>query len=178
MQTKRQDFSLYVMMSFGQWIFSALELLPSLFIGDIEYLSKDFHCQVAPTSMRGSLTVSLLGFLFPYSITVYCYLYTMYYVRQHRLAILIIRQRASVRRDMIILRRLAILLTCMTTTAIPHVVLPVVSVILGGLPVWLVSLEWVLTILALVCTSVILPFVSPQLKKLCSTMHLQRTNTT
>ncbi|CAF1328259.1 unnamed protein product [Adineta steineri] len=167
MHSKRQHYSLYIIMSFGQWIFSALELLPSLCIGDIEYLPNDYHCQVALTSMRGSLTVCLLGFLCPYIITVYCYIHTMCYVRRRTLTVLIFQQRSSVRRNLIILRRLVILLTCVISTAAPHGILPIVYSILGELPRWLVPLEWVLTIFALVTISVAILFVSPLVKKLC-----------
>ncbi|CAF1068548.1 unnamed protein product [Rotaria sordida] len=120
--------------SFGQWIFSALELIPSLLIGDMEYLHNDYHCQVAPSSMRGSLIVCVLGFLFPFIIIACSYVYTIYYIRQHSSTIITTKQRKSMRRDMIILKRVLIILTLLTSSAAPHAFFPVAYRFLGSLP--------------------------------------------
>ncbi|CAF4107867.1 unnamed protein product [Adineta steineri] len=165
-QTKRQPFNLYAIIFLGQWIFSAIELLPSLLIGDIEYLENDFHCQVAPTNMRSSLTVCLIGFLAPFTIILYCYGYTIYYVRKHNSTIITIKQRTILRRDLIILKRIILLLTVLTSSAVPHVAFPIIYIMIGSLPKWLVSLEWALTILALLSISLVIPRISPHLKRL------------
>ncbi|CAF0901810.1 unnamed protein product [Rotaria sordida] len=135
-QTKHQPFSFYIIVSFGQWIFSALELIPSLLIGDMEYLHNDYHCQVAPSSMRGSLIVCVLGFLFPFIIIACSYVYTIYYIRQHSSTIITTKQRKSMRRDMIILKRVLIILTLLTSSAAPHAFFPVAYRFLGSLPTW------------------------------------------
>ncbi|CAF0917625.1 unnamed protein product [Rotaria sordida] len=133
-QTKHQPFSFYIIVSFGQWIFSALEVIPSLLIGDMEYLHNDYHCQVAPSSMRGSLIVCVLGFLFPFIIIACSYVYTIYYIRQHSSTIITTKQRKSMRRDMIILKRVLIILTLLTSSAAPHAFFPVAYRFLGSLP--------------------------------------------
>ncbi|CAF3796568.1 unnamed protein product [Rotaria sordida] len=135
-QTKHQPFSFYIIVSFGQWIFSALEVIPSLLIGDMEYLHNDYHCQVAPSSMRGSLIVCVLGFLFPFIIIACSYVYTIYYIRQHSSTIITTKQRKSMRRDMIILKRVLIILTLLTSSAAPHAFFPVAYRFLGSLPTW------------------------------------------
>ncbi|CAF3559831.1 unnamed protein product [Rotaria sp. Silwood1] len=126
----------------------------------MEYLHNDYHCQVAPSSMRGSLTVCVLGFLFPFIIIVCSYVYTIYYVRQHNPTIITINRRTNMRRDMIILKRVLIILTLLTSSAAPHALFPIAYRILGTLPTWLVALEWLLTIVALISIAVILPLPS------------------
>ncbi len=165
-QTKNQPFRFYIIVSFGQWVLSALELLPSLLIGDMEYLNNDYHCQISPSSMRGSLTVCVLGFLFSFIMIACSYVYTIYYVRQHNLTIITVKQRKSMRRDMVILKRVLIILTLLTSSAAPHAAFPVVYRFLGSLPLWLVALEWLLTILALISIALTLPLISPHLKQL------------
>ncbi|CAF1281751.1 unnamed protein product [Rotaria sp. Silwood1] len=125
----------------------------------MEYLHNDYHCQVAPSSMRGSLTVCVLGFLFPFIIIACSYVYTIYYVRQHNPTIITINRRTNMRRDMIILKRVLIILTLLTSSAAPHALFPIAYRILGSLPTWLVALEWLLTIVALISIAVILPLV-------------------
>ncbi|CAF3640885.1 unnamed protein product [Rotaria sp. Silwood1] len=100
----------------------------------MEYLHNDYHCQVAPSSMRGSLTVCVLGFLFPFIIIACSYVYTIYYVRQHNPTIITINRRTNMRRDMIILKRVLIILTLLTSSAAPHALFPIAYRILGSLP--------------------------------------------
>ncbi|UJR32501.1 hypothetical protein I4U23_019963 [Adineta vaga] len=174
LQMNRQPIYVYVIVSVCLWILSALELLPSLLIGDIQYSAYDLHCQFSPTNMRGSLTVCLIGYLFPFSIMACCYFYTIYYIRKHNSIIVItVKQRVRMRRDMVILKRIITLLAVLSSSAIPHALFPIIYMIYGALPVWLVSLEWVLTIIALIITSVFLPFLSPHMKKMCDRKHLQ-----
>lgn len=154
----------------GLWALMYLELTPSLVIGDIEYISNDYHCQFSLASVRGSLTVCSVGFLCPFTLTLFCYIYTMYRVHQQSLALLTLNQQRSVRRDLFILKRLAILLTFVTLVAAPHALMPIVYATTGYLPGWITSLEWVLTSFALVCVSIVLVIVTSHLKKIC-TLH-------
>jgi hypothetical protein len=145
--------------------------LPSLLIGDIEYIFNDYHCQFAPTSIRGSLTVYSVGFVFPFSVTVFCYIWTMCSIRKQTAALITINQQINIHRDLIILKRLVIFLTIVTIVAAPHVCLPIIYVITGNLPPWIISLEWLTTALALVAVLFILLFITPHLK-LCTGLHV------
>ncbi|CAF4834846.1 unnamed protein product, partial [Rotaria sp. Silwood1] len=100
----------------------------------MEYLHNDYHCQVTPSSMRGSLTVCVIGFVFPFIIIACSYVYTIYYVRQHNSTMITIKRRKSIHRDIIILKRVLIILTLLTASAAPHAFFPVAYRILGSLP--------------------------------------------
>lgn len=179
LQTKRQPFRLYVVLSVGQWLLSALELLPSLLLGDINYIAHDYHCQFVPSNMRGSLTVCMVGFLIPFTIMACCYAHTIIFVRKHKSKLITIKQRASLRCDLIILKRVIILLTVLTSSAIPHAAFPVIYILVGSLPTWLVSVEWALTILSLLTIALVIPRISPHLKELCGQKNSsQRFNST
>ena len=160
-----QSFRLYVILSGSLWIFTSLELLTSFLIGDIEYIINDYHCQFVPTSIRGSFTVYTIGFVIPFTITVCCYMWTMYNIRKQTAALSTIDQQASVQRDMVVMKRLMIFLTVLTTAAAPHVFLPVIYLITGALPEFVISLEWLITSIAIVCVLIILFFITPQLTK-------------
>ncbi|CAF0752122.1 unnamed protein product [Adineta ricciae] len=173
LQTTRQPFSLYVIILIGQWILSAVELFPSLMIGDIQYLPYNFYCQFSPANMRGSLTVCLVGFLLPFTIMACCYFHTICYVRKNSSTIVTFKQRVRVRRDLTILKRIIRLLTVLSSSAIPHAVFPIIYLIYGKLPTWLVPLEWVLTIVALIITSIFIPYLAPHMKKMYNRKHLK-----
>ena len=165
-----QSFRLYLFLSIILWPIIYLELIPSFLIGDIEYLPHDYHCQFSLASVRGSLTVCSIGFLLPFTLTLFCYIYTMYRVHQQSAALFTLNQHRSIRRDLFILKRLAILLTFVTLVAAPHALMPIVYALTGYLPGWITSLEWVLTSFALVCVSIVLVLVTSHLKKIC-TLH-------
>ena len=160
------SFRLYVVLSIGLWILATCALLPSLLIGDIKYVANDYHCQFAPTDMRGSFTVYSVGFLLPFSVTLFCYMWTMYSLRRQTAALVTINQRDRAQRDMMILRRLVIFLSIVAIAAAPHLMLPIIYVIIGYLPDWIISLEWMLTESAGLAVSISLLLAAPHLKKL------------
>ena len=166
------SFHLYAILTVSLWFLAACELLPSLLIGDIEYLVNDYHCQFAPTSIRGSLTVYSIGFVLPFSVTVFCYMWTIRCIQQQTARLLTINQRISMQRDVVILKRLAIFLSMVTTISAPHVILPIIYIIAGSLPTWIISVESLMSSLALLAVSIILLFTSPHLKKLHAGLHL------
>jgi hypothetical protein len=92
-------------------------------------------------------------------------------IRKQTAALITINQQVHIHRDLIILKRLVIFLTIVTIVGAPHICLPVIYVITGNLPPWIISLEWLLTVLAVVAVSIILLFITPYLKKLCSGLH-------
>ena len=166
-----QSFHLYVILSVGIWMLVFVDFLPSLLIGDIEYLPYDYHCQFAFTNIRASLTVCSVGFIIPFSLTVFLYAWTLYHVRKQSATLTTINRQANIRRDVTVLKRLVILLTFLTITAAPHILLPIIYAITAQLPVWVVPLEWLLTFVGSISVSIILVFVSPHLKKLLFGLH-------
>lgn len=157
------SFRLYIILSISLWILTSFELLPSFLIGDIEYIAHGYYCQFAPTGIRGSLTVSSIGYLLPFGVTVFCYMWTMYNIRKQTVVLVTVNQQANIHRDIIILNRVVIFLTILTTVGAPHICLPIIYVIIGYLPLWIVSLESTLTVSAVLAVSIVLLYISPQL---------------
>lgn len=160
------SFRPYAILSIGLWILAPILLLPSYFLGDIDYLPNDYHCQFPPTNLRGSLLGLSLLFLLPFISTLICYFCTMYYVRTQSRALTTINQNRNIRRDLIIFSRLFFIFIFITAVALPHVLIPIVYALTGYLPSWVVSFEWLLTMFSLTATSIIQLFVTPHLKKL------------
>jgi hypothetical protein len=168
-----QSFRAYVILSVAQWILAAILLLPSFCLGHMSYLPADYHCQLAPTNLRGSLLGLLFLFLIPFISTLICYFYTLNYVRTKTTALTTINQRKNIRRDLIILSRLFFIFIFLTAEALPHVIIPIVYAITGYLPPWVVSFEWLLTLFSLTAACIIQMYVTPHLKKICQrTTHI------
>ncbi|CAF1137310.1 unnamed protein product [Rotaria sp. Silwood1] len=161
-----RSFHLYVILSFVQWIIACVQVLPSLFIGDLKYLPNDYYCQLSPINLRSTIICLSLIFLIPYFSTIFCYIFTMYYVRMRRVALVTLRQNFKLRRDITILTHLAILLTFIITVAMPHIFMPIIYVLFGYAPLWASSFEWFTTLFSLVSVAIIQIFINPHLKKL------------
>ena len=161
-----QSFKCYGLLSVAQWIVAAASLVPCCYLGYIQYLPNEYHCQFAPSDLHGSL-IGMTGlFVIPFALTMISYLYTMYYVRTQTTALTAINREASVRRDLIILTRLVILFTLVNTIGLSHLVVPVCYAITGYVVPWAVSFTWLMTFFSLSSASIIQIFVSPHLRKL------------
>ncbi|CAF0898136.1 unnamed protein product [Adineta steineri] len=161
-----QSFRIYAILSIGQWVLAALMLLPSLLAGSIEYIPTEHHCQIAATNLLGSLLGLSFLFLIPFVSTLILYFYTIHYVHTKTTALHAINHHTSIRRDLIILSRLIILFTFISTVALPHVLMPIFYVLTNYLPVWISALEWLFTCFSLNTACIIQIFSVPQLRKL------------
>lgn len=165
-RVKLQSFRFYAIISGLLWFNGFWQLLPCLFLGHIDYIVKDFHCQFPPTYLMGSLIGLSIMFLVPYFSTLIFYLCTMCYVRKRSLELGRINRRINIRRDLIIFRHIIIILTFVIFVAIPHVIIPFIYIIFGYLPTWTCSFEWLTTVIALDSVAIIQIFMSPFLRQL------------
>ena len=172
-----RSFRLYAAISIFQWIFGILQVFPSLFVGYIQYLPHDYHCQLAPTDLRGSLVCLSVIFLIPFIATLVCYVCTIYYVRTRSAALTTLRRSSRVHRDVIILTRLVLVFTFVTTVALPHVLIPIIYAVFGYIPWWTSPFEWLTTIFSLGCVSILQMFITPHLKRLSIRPHRPQVET-
>lgn len=163
---KFQSFRLYLLLSIIQTIIAFVQVCPSLIMGGITYLQYDYVCQFAPTDVYGSLFICSIAFLFPFTITIGLYVWTMYHVRKRGAVLISVNQRIRIRRDVTIMTRLVVLLTFLTIVAAPHGLIPITYAFTGHIPLWTVPFEWTMTIFALVCVSTIQILTSAHLRKL------------
>ena len=161
-----QAFRLYAVLSVALWVLAVLLLVPSLILGDIDYLPNAYYCQFPPTSVRKTLLGLSLIFLIPFISTLICYFYTMYYVRTQTTALTSINQNQRIRRDFLVLSRLVLLFTFLTGVALPHVLIPVAHALGAYIPDWVVSFEWTLTVLSLTAACILQIWFTPHLRKL------------
>ncbi|CAF1271013.1 unnamed protein product [Adineta ricciae] len=163
---KLQSFHLYILLSIIQTTMAFGQVCPSLITGDIDYLVNDYLCQFAPTNINGSLFICSVAFLLPFTVTILLYIWTMRHVRKRGALVIHNNYRVRVRRDITIMTRLVILLTCLTAVAAPHGLIPIVYGLTGCIPLWTVPFEWALTIFALVSVTTVQLATSPFLKRL------------
>lgn len=169
-----QSFHLYIIGIILQWIVSFLQVIPVYLLGTFEYLSNDFHCQIALTNIRGLLIGLTLVHMLPISLTTICYIYTIVYIRKRSNIIRTTRQRVSDRRDLLVLKRVFILLTAMIISGMPQLGISIFYRFVGYLPYWSTQFQWLTATFSVFCISVILIFVSPNLQKFCREVFISK----
>ena len=156
----------YGFLSIGQWFLATIVLTVCWWFGYFDYLPKEYHCQFPPWN----ILVSILGlssiFLIPFSATLGVYFATLYFVRKRTNALVMLQHDSSVRRDLVILTRLIILFTFVSSVGVPHMITIIAHSITGYSPSWAVSFSWFFTFLSFSTAAVIQMCVSSHMRKL------------
>ena len=163
---KFRSFRLYMIATIVQWIIGFVQAVPPFILEILRYLDGVFYCQASPANPLGTYFCLATIYMIPFNLTVGCYIYTMSYVRKRSIALTTINQNASTQRDLLVLKRIVALLVFVATVALPQVVIPVIYMITGSYPVWIVHFGWAMTSFSLALISIVLIFVSPNLRKL------------
>ncbi|UJR26705.1 hypothetical protein I4U23_008021 [Adineta vaga] len=164
-----QSFRLYVYGIIFQWILSFIQVIPVFLLQTFEYLPHDYHCQIAIHNIRGLLIGLSLVHTIPISLTTISYVYTMIYIRKVSAKVKTIRQLANDRRDFLILKRIFIVLTILIASGMPAFGIGLYVQFSGHLPFWSTQFQWFSATFSMLIVSVILIFISPNLRKIRNT---------
>ena len=145
-----------------QWSLSFLLILPAFALNHIEYLPNYYHCQIVFSNLHGLILVAFPIYFFPMFAILIIYISIICFTRWKTRSMV---QRRSNRRDLIVLRRITILVVLLWFLTFPFMILWLIYVITGYLDPLSYHLQWLTFALSLL----ILPFAStcltPQLKR-------------
>ena len=161
-----RSFRLYAVASVLLWVNAFWQMLPCLLLRFVDYMPSEYHCQFRLFDLSGSLLGLSINFLAPYLLALACYMLTMYCVRKRSAELTRINQQVSIRRDLLILKRIVTLMTFVAFVALPHVMLPIIYALDGALPPWATAFEWLTTAIALTVVAVIQIFISPVFRQI------------
>ncbi|CAF0929913.1 unnamed protein product [Adineta ricciae] len=167
--TKQRFLSLrfYELLILLQWIFCFLIMIPGLFLGDYIYSQGDYLCQIDYTKWKNIILNGILAYYIPINVTIGCYFYTLRKIKQdrHSTVFTVARiQQVTARRDLIVISRLCVLFGLLTMISIPAVTGYFIYVFTGYLPWWLSSLQWLVFSLIMNIVTIVLVFISPQVR--------------
>ena len=154
-----------------QWLLSFLQVIPVYFLGLFEYLPDDYHCQIAIHNTLGLVLGLSLVHMIPITLTTICYIYTAIYIRKSSARVRSMRQQIKDRRDFFVLKRIFLLLTVMIASGMPTLGISLYSQWTGYLPFWATQFQWLTATFAMCIISVILIFVSPNLRQFWKSPH-------
>ena len=144
-----------------QWLVSCLFMMIIFLLGYIVYLLDYYHCQIPFSNFFGLfLTVTIIYFG-PTIISIMLYVYLIYYLKHAQ-----INRRNVNKRELIVVRRITILIASILALSVPTLVLWFYYLSTGDLYYLSYHLEWFLFSLSLSVLSVASAILSPHFSRL------------
>ena len=151
----------------GQWVISFILLTFALIWHYIEYLPDTYHCQIALNNFLGNLLAIFIIFFVPTTVSMFIYIYIIYYTKQQTNLITTQQTRyRAIQRDIVVLRRVIILITSVMILSLPTVILWIYYLVTGFLLPLSYHVEWLLFSVSLVFLSSTSTFITPQVRRL------------
>lgn len=149
-----------------QWLTSSLLMLPVFILNHVEYLPGYYHCQIVFPNLQGLVLVAFPIYYFPMLAIGSIYIYIIYYTRLKTRSMARRHRRRPGRRDIVVLRRITIIVGLLWTLTFPFMILWLVYITTGDLYPLSYHLQW----LTFAVSLLVLPFASvcltPQMRKL------------
>ncbi|CAF1349806.1 unnamed protein product [Adineta steineri] len=147
-----------------QWILSFILPLSSLLPNDYEYMPLYFTCWISFQNIRGTLTPIVLIYGSSISVIFFIYVYIIRYIRRTN-RIQQVRQRSN-ERDLLVLKRIVILILVTVSIGLPSVFIFLIYVIGHYLIPYTHHIEGISLITGLFTATICFTIISPQIKKL------------
>jgi hypothetical protein len=148
-----------------QWLSSFFLMLPAFILNHVEYLPGYYHCQIVFPNLQGLILVAFPIYYFPMLAIGLIYIYIIYYTRLKTRSMVGRHGRRSNQRDMIVLRRITIIVGLLWTLTFPFMILWLVYVTTGNLYPLSYHLQWLTFAVSLLVLPVASVCLTPQLRK-------------
>ncbi len=159
-----QSFGMFLIAIILQWILSFLFIFPHLLLNDFQYQSLDYNCWISFKNIRGMLVATLSIYGGPLFIIFIIYTYILQYSR--RTIRVGRKQRKANKRDVIILKRIVILLLFLIMIGVPTLSILVTYMITGYLTPLVYDIQAVNISIGLVTTPIVLVFITPKIRNI------------
>ncbi|CAF3837937.1 unnamed protein product [Adineta steineri] len=163
-----QSFQFALQIVILQWIIVFLLLIYPLVLQYYTYTSNLYQCQLPFTNFKAVMSVSTILFFIPMSSIGLIYCYIMYYIK-HRTSTLMQQNRErSYQRDVVVLRRIIILVTILAILSSPTIALWMYYIVTNYLAAQIYHIQWLIHSVSLLILSIALVFLNSELQKLLS----------
>ena len=153
------SFSLVI---FLQWAISFILISSHLFSHDFQYQPSDYNCWISFKNLRGMFLAILTIYTSPILLTIIIYTYILHYIRGK--VNIQKKQRRANKRDLIILKRIVILLLFLIMIGIPTLSVLLIYIITNYLTSFAYDIQAINISLGLVITSITLIFITPKIR--------------
>lgn len=118
--------------------FSLISISPVFIRGDVIYLSTEYYCQTPFTNIHAILYIAIRLFFIPIALIAIIYVCLLRYIRQRNLFLYRHRRTKCTRRNLVVIRRLLLMLTVLILLGFPSVIFLIIFIFTG----YLVSLTY------------------------------------
>ncbi len=158
-----QSYGIFISSIILQWILSFLFILPNLLLNDFQYLPHEFNCWIAFQNIRGLIMVTL--FIYNNPLTIIFTIYTQIIRYTRRIVHVKQRRLKSNQRDLIILKRIVILVFIIVGIGLPTFIIVFIDIITKSAVPFAYHIQGLSISLGVLIGSVSLVFVTPQIQK-------------
>jgi hypothetical protein len=159
-----QSFGVFLIAITLQWILSFLFILPNLLLDDYQYLPLEYNCWIAFQNIRGLIMVMIIIFNNPLTIVFTIYTQIIRYTRRST-HIRETRQHAN-KRDLIILKRIVILVFIIVGIGLPTAAIILIYIITKYVISFAYHIQGLSISLGVLVASVSLIFITPQIQEI------------
>ncbi|CAF0942963.1 unnamed protein product [Adineta steineri] len=157
-----QSFGVFLIAIMIQWILSFLCILPNLLLNDFQYLPTEYNCWIAFENIRGLILVLITIFNNPLSIIFTIYTQIIRYTR--RPTQIQQRRKNSNKRDLIILKRIVILVFIVVGIGLPTAGIVLTYMITKYVVPFAYHIQGLSISLGVLVESISLIFITPQIQ--------------
>ena len=147
-----------------QWVVSFLCILPNLLMKDYRILVNEYSCAIDLRNIRGLILAFSNTFTIPVSIVFIMYTYIILYTR--RVTNMSQQRKSSNSRDLVVVKRIILVLLSIITIGLPTTVLIITSLVTNITIPFSYDIQSLLIIIGIPVASISLIFVMPQTKEL------------
>ncbi|CAF4393662.1 unnamed protein product [Rotaria sp. Silwood2] len=159
-------FPLYCLVIFMESLFSLISISPVFIRGDIIYLSSEYYCQTPFTNISAIIYIAIRLFLLPILLIAIIDICLFNHIRQTSLLSNRYRHRSKHnRRDLIVIRRLLLMLTILILLGFPSIIFLIIFIFTGHLILLTYRIGWLSVSFSLVFLAYMLIQLTTPLRK-------------
>ena len=161
------SYSIYTKLCIGQWLFTFLLLLPTLFLYYIR-LPTETYCLVPYTDIHGQIYLILALYLIPLVSIIAVYVWITTFIRESSratTAIILAQQRQRNLRDLAIIKRIVIIISVLVVLRFPTIIFITYGLIVGELYLLTYAIVGLITSICLILIGLITIHTTPSIRK-------------
>lgn len=158
-----QSYRFFLLGIVFQWFLSFILILFNLFHGDYQYLPYEYRCWISFENIQGLLIATIIIYICPLLIIFFIYFYIVrYVVRQTNQ----IKQRKTIERDLVVLKRIIIFVLIITSIGLPTVFILFIWIISGKLIPLAYSIQGLSMSIGLFIVIISFAIITPQIQEI------------
>lgn len=170
-------YSLYIILTIIQWLFTISLLLPTIFVNWYIHLPTEMYCLVPYTNIGASTYLIIVLYLLPLTAITLAYAKITHFIRvttRSPTMIIATKQRQRNLRDLTVIKRIVFIVLILAVLRCPTIIFIIYGIIKGQLYPLTYAIVSIITSACLIIIGLITIYITPQLKKVILVLPFHR----